>query len=73
MRHWIGGFALLMAAASMLSSAGCGDDDDGGPPCREQCGPKKPFCGPNGSCVECYEDFDCGGGQHCSKDYECKS
>jgi len=72
MRRWIGGVVLLAASSLLLGSAGCGDDDDGGYHCREQCGPKRPYCAPDGSCVECVYNNDCGPGQFCDKDYECK-
>lgn len=61
---------ILCSSVLLVPAGGCGDDDDG-PACREQCGPKKPYCGPNGECVECEFHSDCAPGQTCGKDYEC--
>lgn len=71
MRQLIGGLALFATISLLLASAGCGDDDDGYQ-CREQCSAKRPYCGPDGSCVECVYNTDCGSGEFCNKDYECK-
>jgi hypothetical protein len=69
MRRWMGSFGLLTALL-LVAAAGCGDDDDG-PPCREVCGGSKPFCGPYGECVECWDNFDCANGEFCGDDYKC--
>jgi len=62
--------ALFLAASFLVASAGCGDDDDG-PRCEEVCGDKKPFCGPNGKCVECVYNSDCSPNAVCGENFEC--
>ena len=72
MRRFLGTAGLLLSSFVLfVPSGGCGDDDNHGPVCREQCGPSKPYCGPDGECVECVSHADCEPGKTCGKDYKC--
>jgi len=72
MRKWIGGMALLAGLGLLAGSSGCGDDHHGPDPCGGQCTPSRPFCSPDGHCVECVYNSDCPPGYVCNKNYECK-
>lgn len=73
MLRLLGSFCLLMSSLLLFAPAsGCGGDNPPpGPYCPQACGGKRPFCAPNGSCVECLGNPDCGPGHYCGNDYKC--
>jgi Cys-rich repeat protein len=67
-----GGLVLFAGLVLLSGSSGCGDDHHNPDPCRGQCSPGKPYCAPDGKCVECVYNSDCPPGDFCNKNYECK-
>ncbi len=72
MRRLLGSIGLLLGFSLLIApAAGCGSDNPPGPYCPQACGGQKPYCGPNGTCVQCLGNPDCGPGQYCGNDFKC--
>ena len=64
---------MALALLGLMSSLSCSSNDTApGPfPCPTSCPAGEPFCGFNGSCVECRSTADCGADEACGLDGDC--